>query len=893
MADYTATTDMTLETAISNGPMTDGDNLTINRGVTVTCTQTPSVLIGNVNTFGTYFIDGENIATGNMINHVGEYLGGINVRGTGTFKTRGDWYTIGTTNGTNSQTFNLATYYDGSFCVDVVPMIQVETGRRIDYDGASGVDPQVDDMLYKTSDLSVMGKIVEVNTTSSYVVVRWLTGTLANNDGIEVRRVINDGDGPNYEITWTADVNNASGDIKEAGIYQEFANTRADGVSRISGYHLGVGGFVFDNDFQSTTLTMGSAASTTGGFVPPSGCTVRVPNVHFSTSRTTEYASNQTYNDGGTSANNWDLTTTSAGTIDFQVCNLGSAYFESSNAFAIDCSFMGFWDRFGATNTASKTTYTNCVCCSNPFNNTSQVYIFATQDQTSGADITNCMLVRSLRENISLSAQQSVGVTMKGCIVSLPGVAAGASTSSNYGIYTANCQDVLIEDCIVVQGNYTGVDQLVYDTTSTNWVCKNLIMCPSNDETAATEERSMFLLINTKDFEITGLSFIGDSMTGDALIRCTDALGGKIRCFGMIDEKPDFGTDGEELVEFNGIAGDIEVARMWKQNGEIEEAVILSSASKDVRVYNCGGEYASEFEPGGVDNIQFRGVQAASGNIGSTTGISVGYAARYGNPFHDGFRSDTVGYICAINIAPSATINPWTITSGTPEFEKDGSIDLVSGDVLEVEQTYFAKGHTGFDGNYTSARGSATWGANEWTNITVDFQYDINDGNGWNGTWLNARTPANLTGISVDPGDGVKVKFRYTCTADQPDLSMFILHTTTSIATQKANLIPIDQNLVTVSVNVKDATDSSNIQNARVLLEAAAGGDLTEGTDILSGTTDASGTLQDTEFLYTNDQPVIGRVRRATTGTLYKTLNVSGTITTSGLQINGFMVRDE
>ena len=47
MANYTATTDMTLEQAITNGAMANGETLTINLGVTVTCTQTPSILHGS------------------------------------------------------------------------------------------------------------------------------------------------------------------------------------------------------------------------------------------------------------------------------------------------------------------------------------------------------------------------------------------------------------------------------------------------------------------------------------------------------------------------------------------------------------------------------------------------------------------------------------------------------------------------------------------------------------------------------------------------------------------------------------------------------------------------------------------------------------------------------
>lgn len=328
MANYTCTTNMTLEACITAGPMNSGDDLTINSGAVVTCDRTPSILIGRVHiNYGKLLIDGQNIGSGNMINFVGEYQQYVNVLGQGKFEIDGDWYDVGTTDGSNSQVFNLATYYDSSFCVDVVPMIQVETGRRITFDNSSGTAPAVDDYVFKASDHGVFGRIVEV--ASTYLVVKWLIGSLINNDAIEVQKVVDD-KGPDMQISWTADVNHASGDILESGVYQEFGNSRANGISYISYFNHGVGGFVFDNQFQSTTLTMGTAAGTTGGFVPPSGCNVRIPNVIVSTATTTTYASNNTYHDGTATETNWyDISTNNAGAVEFSICNFGNSFMYS------------------------------------------------------------------------------------------------------------------------------------------------------------------------------------------------------------------------------------------------------------------------------------------------------------------------------------------------------------------------------------------------------------------------------------------------------------------------------------------------------------------------------------------------------------------------------------
>jgi hypothetical protein len=101
------------------------------------------------------------------------------------------------------------------------------------------------------------------------------------------------------------------------------------------------------------------------------------------------------------------------------------------------------------------------------------------------------------------------------------------------------------------------------------------------------------------------------------------------------------------------------------------------------------------------------------------------------------------------------------------------------------------------------------------------------------------------------------------------------------------------QNAVTVRVTVKDVNTGTVIENARVLLEAAAGGDLGAGTDILSALTNSSGIVQDTAFNFTNTQPVTGKVRKSTASPLYKTSPISGSITSAGLDVTIFMIPDE
>lgn len=97
------------------------------------------------------------------------------------------------------------------------------------------------------------------------------------------------------------------------------------------------------------------------------------------------------------------------------------------------------------------------------------------------------------------------------------------------------------------------------------------------------------------------------------------------------------------------------------------------------------------------------------------------------------------------------------------------------------------------------------------------------------------------------------------------------------------------QNAVTVTVTVKDASTGAAIENARVLVEKTS-----DGTDILTGLTNASGVIT-TSYAYTADTAVVGTVRRATVayGTLYKPGAISGTITAAGLDVTVLLNSDE
>ena len=100
------------------------------------------------------------------------------------------------------------------------------------------------------------------------------------------------------------------------------------------------------------------------------------------------------------------------------------------------------------------------------------------------------------------------------------------------------------------------------------------------------------------------------------------------------------------------------------------------------------------------------------------------------------------------------------------------------------------------------------------------------------------------------------------------------------------------QEAVPVVVTVQDINTGVAIENARVYVEAAAGGPLAAGTVVLNELTNASGQVT-ANVTYSADQPLAGRVRKGTTSPFYQTTNLTTTVTASGAALTVLLIPDE
>jgi len=98
---------------------------------------------------------------------------------------------------------------------------------------------------------------------------------------------------------------------------------------------------------------------------------------------------------------------------------------------------------------------------------------------------------------------------------------------------------------------------------------------------------------------------------------------------------------------------------------------------------------------------------------------------------------------------------------------------------------------------------------------------------------------------------------------------------------------------VTVNVTCLDASSNSAVSGVVVRIAASGSGPYADGTVVLSGTTDSAGKLITTSFNYIGDQAVTGMARKGTAAPYYKSQPVSGTVTSSGLALTIYLLKDQ
>lgn len=260
----------------------------------------------------------------------------------------------------------------------------------------------------------------------------------------------------------------------------------------------------------------------------------------------------------------------------------------------------------------------------------------------------------------------------------------------------------------------------------------------------------------------------------------------KVRNIGAAGAALSLGSANASGVVFNGGGNndDIRLQRIYVSNTRTGPWAVVNSDT-NLLITNFVADYADTSAVAAL-NATVKGV--------SQTGTTTGQTAVYGSHWIDSFVSATVGKIQIMCNEPTAvSASQCAITGGAPKFNSAGQVAMTSlTDEIIWEMPYFAKGHTSLANLAITLVGTNTG------NLSYSFQYNM--GAGYNGSWLTLNA-ANLSGAgSINPAIGVKLKVRVNCTvANSGNLLTNISIPTVTNATDQLNQYPLDTTTFTIS----------------------------------------------------------------------------------------------
>lgn len=558
-------------------------------------------------------------------------------------------------------------------------------------------------------------------------------------------------------------------------------------------------GFVFYNDRTAGTVVVGT--STNGGVIPV-GARVRIPNVHVGTTTvaapTTEYVGVAVTScleivDGAVTENVF---------IDHLNASTALASLVQTNGGTITDSALGWINATNEINRCNaEVTIRNCAYISGTgLTGDSQTAGFVIQDNVGGITIEDCVFYGGLNGTNSrgLNLVTMANITFKG----RNKVPSNQQDENSYGAVGGSvASNVKFEGDLIL--NSAGIITLA---GCVNWEINNIIWC-QNTSRGTTEDSMVLLNFTGSDTIIVqgGRFAIGNGVRhmAGSLFNITDCANITIRNFGEVDAKINCGGRGTTVFNLAGITNNCLFQRLYFTNRNTTAPFTMLNSCADITFENCSCDYNDELEMMS-NRVLMKGVHGASGNIGTTTGWEDDYVNVLASIFYDCFKSDTAGGVGLIfNDRGKKHLGDVSFDSGTPVFNGIGDLLMQNaGDQVTYTWPYVIKGHTGFTSILPHFLGvnTGTLGT-DWGNFTIE--YDLDTGSGYSGTFKTASI-ANLTSESIS-ASGFRIKIRIitlvtnTSTATSNSIRGLQIHTSTTIADQKANLYPLSTASVTLT----------------------------------------------------------------------------------------------
>lgn len=547
----------------------------------------------------------------------------------------------------------------------------------------------------------------------------------------------------------------------------------------------------------SGVAIIGHNGTSAVGYVPVPGCKTRVPNVFLRQCTTGARASNAA--PSGTLGTRPDFTTTGAGVIDMNY-TLCDWYLLFAQPFSVTMNHIATFDTVNISECASAL---DLADGGTGMHGSLDVYSMNLTSNFAGGTITDWYGQRGNAPGTNdhdLYMAYCIGQTLTRCY----GGIIGYARSTGYAIYVTQCQNITLDDCYVANMG-------VYLNTCKNVSIDGLDYCDRYVGTTNTTGTLYALNIyNSCDIVTVRDVTFGLKRTivnvhpygGIATVSICSNI--KVRECGTRALMLNGGSANSPAYIINDAGNNFNCTfqRLYMQPTRTGAIVTLNS-SKGIIYEHVYGDVA--------DTLTVASLNTTLKNCGGTN-TTTGQTSVYGTLFWDAFTSDTAGrVICQMDEATTETSAYITTVAGTPKFTSAGGLVLAAvSDEIILEQHYFVKGCTGLPNTAPIVTGTnVTYVSGpDWGNHDIYFQIDVNDGAGWNGTWLDLTgTNLNSFDANIDPDLGFKLKLRIVCdTANTTNLISYIrISTTSTLSAQTTNLYPLD----TVSVEITNLTEGT------------------------------------------------------------------------------------
>lgn len=531
--------------------------------------------------------------------------------------------------------------------------------------------------------------------------------------------------------------------------------------------------------WQTTAgLRLGSDGTNNVGYLPPSGCKVRIPaTILTNCIRTSGSGSGPRVVPNATLATRAEFNTTSAGDINISTVAVQWTI-NLSQAFYVKIKSCVVSDNLWLAKLGSATDVDDLIVGPTQ-SQAGNIALVVTQSPLGGV-VKNCSLARfslvgavyvstlSLSKNFTFEKVVSLSLTAR-------------SSNGSTGLLVSQSTNSAINDCTCI-GAGLGVQ------TCVNTRISNLLYADGLVATASTNAISAVAIsagsVDTLVDGVATLPGVFNIHPYTAFVSSSNSSRIKIRKIGTYAQPVDAGSANACGLGIS-LSGndDVEIKRVYFSNLRTRY-IAMTNSDLGVVIQNGAGDYSD------ASFVQSLNTSVAS--FGSA-GITTGQSAVYGAHWVSHFTSTTQGLFEVLcNEPTAATLSQCAITSGTPIFNASGSVLMtVVGQQIVWEMPYFMLGHTALANSALTLAGTNT------SNLGYEFQYDI--GSGYNGTWLTANgTNFNAVG-AIDPAVGIKIKIRVTCTTANASnvLTNIRITTVTTSSAQSTNLYPLD--IVTLS----------------------------------------------------------------------------------------------